>query len=82
LSGGQTSVQGNSKILNAINQIKDAPWPLSFSFGRALQDEALKVWVGNVSNKQVAQKSFLKRAKLVSLARQGKYRKEMEHESI
>lgn len=81
LSGGQTSVQATEN-LNAINQIKDAPWPLSFSFGRALQDEALKVWVGNVSNKQVAQKSFLKRAKLVSLARQGKYRKEMEHESI
>lgn len=81
LSGGQTSFQATEN-LNAINQIKDAPWPLSFSFGRALQDEALKVWGGNPSNKEAAQKTFLKRAKLVSLARQGMYRKEMENESI
>ena len=79
LSGGQTSIQATEN-LNAINQIKDAPWPLSFSFGRALQDEALKGWVGNPSNKEAAQKALLKRAKLVSLARQGKYRKEMENE--
>ena len=79
LSGGQTSVQATEN-LNAINQIKDAPWPLSFSFGRALQDEALKVWAGKLENKETAQKALLRRAKLVSLARQGNYRKEMENE--
>ena len=79
LSGGQTSVQATEN-LNAINQIKDAPWPLSFSFGRALQDEALKIWAGKSENKEVAQKALLRRAKLVSLARQGNYRKEMENE--
>ena len=79
LSGGQSSVEATEN-LNAINQIKDAPWPLSFSFGRALQDEALKVWAGNPNNKEAAQKILLKRAKLVSLARQGIYRKEMENE--
>jgi fructose-bisphosphate aldolase class I len=79
LSGGQSSEEATEN-LNAINQIKDAPWPLSFSFGRALQDEALKVWAGNPSNKEAAQKALLKRAKLVSLARQGEYRKDMENE--
>lgn len=79
LSGGQTSQQATEN-LNAINQIKDCSWPLSFSFGRALQDEALKVWAGKSENKEAAQKALLKRAKLVSLARQGLYRKEMENE--
>jgi len=79
LSGGQNPVEATEN-LNAINQIKDTPWPFSFSFGRALQDEALKVWAGNIANKEAAQKALLKRAKLVSLARQGFYRKEMENE--
>jgi len=79
LSGGQTAKQATEN-LNAINQIKDVPWPLSFSFGRALQNEALGVWAGKADNKEPAQKALLRRAKLVSLARQGLYRKEMENE--
>jgi len=79
LSGGQTAKQATEN-LNAINKIKDLPWPLSFSFGRALQNEALKVWAGKADNKESAQKALLRRAKLVSLARQGIYRKEMENE--
>ena len=79
LSGGQTCKEATEN-LNAINQNKNLPWPLSFSFGRALQNEALKIWAGKPSNRESAQKALLRRAKLVSLARQGMYRKEMEDE--
>ncbi len=79
LSGGQTPDQATEN-LNAIGQIKDTPWQLSFSFGRALQQEALEVWAGKSENTAISQQDFLKRVKMVSLARQGKYRKEMENE--
>lgn len=70
LSGGQTP-DGATVNLAAINKI-GGPWQLSFSYGRALQDEALKTWAGQDENIDSAQKAFLDRAKKVSLARQGK----------
>ena len=79
LSGGQKFQQATEN-LNAMNQKGKFPWQLSFSYGRALQAPALKIWAGDNENKEPAQKAFLKRAKLNSLARQGKYRKEMENE--
>ena len=71
LSGGQSPNQATEN-LNLINQIPGSPWQLSFSYGRALQDEALMTWAGKDENVETAQKSFLERAKKVSLARQGK----------
>lgn len=67
LSGGQTPDQATEN-LRAINKI-GGPWQLSYSFGRALQDEALKTWAGKSENIEVAQKAFLERAKKVSMAR-------------
>lgn len=72
LSGGQTPDEATQN-LNEINKQKgDAPWELSFSYGRALQDEALKVWAGKSENVKAAQDKFLERLKSVSLAREGK----------
>ena len=80
LSGGQTEEQACAN-LNAMNLISKAcPWQLSFSYGRALQQSALKAWAGKVENIEKAQRVFAKRAKLVSLARSGVYSLEMENE--
>ncbi len=71
LSGGQTPDEATVN-LNGINKIAGSPWKLSFSYGRALQDEALTTWAGKEENVQSAQNAFLDRAKKVSLASQGK----------
>jgi fructose-bisphosphate aldolase class I len=80
LSGGQTPSEATVN-LNEINKRKaDAPWELSFSFARALQEEALNIWQGEDVNINKAQDAFQKRARLVSLARKGEYSPEMENE--
>lgn len=71
LSGGQTPDQATEN-LKEINQIPGSPWRLSFSYGRALQDEALTTWAGKEENIQAAQQVFLDRAKKVSDARSAK----------
>lgn len=77
LSGGQTPQQATAH-LNAMNALGDLPWELSFSYGRALQDEALKAWGGNPANVAAGQKAFAHRARLVSAARSGTYSPKME----
>jgi len=78
LSGGQGSKEATAN-LNAINQLKgSAPWQLSISYGRALQQPALQAWQGKQENVEAAQQALLKRARLNSLARQGKYTEAME----
>jgi len=76
LSGGQSEVQATEK-LNAINQI-DGPWPLSFSYGRALQQSALQGWSGDAANAGAAQAGFLDRARMNSLAAAGEWPAELE----
>ena len=72
LSGGQSPEEATQN-LNEINKLKgDAPWELSFSFARALQEEPLELWRGKDENVEAAQEAFVKRARSVSLARQGK----------
>lgn len=71
LSGGLSPDQACER-LSAINQQADLPWQLSYSFGRALQEEALKTWAGKKEKGKAAQQAFIDRAKKVSLARQGK----------
>ena len=51
---------------------------LSFSFGRALQEPVLKAWAGKSENLKLAQDAFIRRAKMNSLAREGKYAVDME----
>lgn len=78
LSGGQGAKEA-TRNLNAINRVEeDHPWELSFSFGRALQGPALEAWKGKDGNVKMAQEAFYIRAKMNSLARQGKYEVEME----
>jgi fructose-bisphosphate aldolase class I len=78
LSGGQSEEEATLN-LNAMNVQKgDAPWALTYSYGRALQASALKRWAGKPENVADAQKIFLKRARLNSLACAGEYGREME----
>ncbi|MDP6786083.1 MAG: fructose-bisphosphate aldolase class I [Rhodospirillales bacterium] len=73
LSGGQ-SEQVATAHLNAMNaKFGGQPWALSFSYGRALQDGALKSWKGSADNTQAAQTSLATRAKLNSAAAKGAY---------
>ncbi len=77
LSGGQTDQQA-TEHLNAMNQLPDLPWQLSFSYGRALQAPVLKAWKGEPANVAAAQQAFHHRALCNSKARFGKYTEDME----
>jgi len=77
LSGGQTPIQATEN-LNAINSLGTQPWELSFSYGRALQEDALKAWLGKEENANATQDAMLHRAKMNGLARDGKYSPDME----
>jgi fructose-bisphosphate aldolase, class I len=79
LSGGQ-SPQLATEHLNAMNAIGPHPWQLSFSYGRALQDEALKAWRGQAANVAAAQEAFRRRSQLTGAARSGSYTGSMETE--
>jgi fructose-bisphosphate aldolase class I len=80
LSGGQSDVVATAR-LNAICHAGDVPWKLSFSFGRALQDAAMKTWAGSPANLATAQAALHHRAKCNSLAVHGKYTEQMEHQN-
>jgi fructose-bisphosphate aldolase class I len=80
LSGGQ-SEQLATEHLSAMNALGPNPWPLSFSYGRALQQSALQAWAGKESQFSAAQREYYKRARLNGLARSGAYRPEMEAEA-
>lgn len=81
LSGGQSEIQATEN-LNAINQLGPHPWQTTFSFGRALQDSALKTWAGDPAKVVEAQKAFLRRAQANSAARYGKYSASLETSPI
>jgi len=78
LSGGQTPQQATAN-LNAMNVLyPGAPWQLSFSYARALQEPVLDAWRGKSGNVATAQRIFIHRGRMNSSARQGKYKPEME----
>lgn len=72
LSGGQTPPEATAN-LDAINRLGAQPWSLSFSYGRALQDPAMKAWKGQADNARATQAALLKRARLNGAAREGRY---------
>jgi len=81
LSGGQDHVAATMH-LSAINQLEGPkPWKISFSYGRALQDEALKAWRGKNENLKAGQQAFYHRAKCDSAAALGQYTAAMEGRS-
>jgi fructose-bisphosphate aldolase class I len=61
--------------------MKGLPWPLTFSYSRALQNTALKAWKGQSGNVAVAQKAFSHRAQMNSLAAQGKWQSGLEKQA-
>jgi fructose-bisphosphate aldolase class I len=77
LSGGQSSAEATLH-LSLMNKMGPLPWNLTFSYGRALQDTALKAWGGLPANFAAGQKEFAKRARLNSLATTGKYSSDLE----
>jgi fructose-bisphosphate aldolase, class I len=77
LSGGQTDEEATVH-LDAMNKLGGAPWPLSFSYGRALQTAALKAWRGDPGNVEAAQRAFAHRARLNGAAQTGSYSPDME----
>ena len=76
LSGGQSEVEATAN-LNAINQL-GGPWPLSFSYGRALQASALSEWGGETTNAEAGQVAFVHRARMNALAAAGEWNAELE----
>jgi len=80
LSGGQSAAEA-TEHLNLMNKMGPLPWELTFSYGRALQDEALKAWGGKAENFAAGQKAFFRRAKLNGLARTGSYTAKSEQEA-
>jgi fructose-bisphosphate aldolase class I len=83
LSGGQSDELATAH-LNAMNaQHKDKlPWPLSFSYGRALQQPALKAWRGQGGNIAAAQRALHHRARMNGLASLGRYQAGMEKQAL
>ena len=78
LSGGQSDEEATAN-LNAMNRdYPGQPWEVSFSYGRALQHAALHAWHGQAKNREAAQASLLKRARLNGAARHGRYTPQME----
>jgi fructose-bisphosphate aldolase, class I len=79
LSGGQSCASASAH-LNAMNAkyASRLPWPLTFSYARAIQQPALQLWQGLDANAKVAQDALLYRAKCNRAAREGKYSEEME----
>ncbi len=86
LSGGQSDEQA-TEHLNAMNKAGTStllgasklPWPLSFSYGRAIQNPVLKIWAESPNaNVGKAQEALLFRSKMNALATQGKYSSDME----
>ena len=77
LSGGQ-SPKDATLHLNLMNALRPLPWALTFSYGRALQEDALSAWEGKANGFAGGQQALAKRAKLNGLAAAGEYQASME----
>ena len=80
LSGGQSEAEA-TEHLSLMNQAPGLPWTLTFSYGRALQESALKAWGGKPENFAAGQKAFARRARLTGLAQTGTYTSKQEQEA-
>jgi fructose-bisphosphate aldolase, class I len=80
LSGGQTDENATAH-LDAMVRMGNLPWPLTFSYSRALQAVALNAWRGQAGNVAAAQKAFHHRAKMNSLAAKGQWNANMEKQA-
>ena len=78
LSGGQSEMEA-TKNLNLINTNNDTNFIMTYSYGRALQQSALKFWSKNIEDKKGTQSIFNHRARMNTLAAQGKWSSELEN---
>ena len=78
LSGGQAEMEATEN-LNLINKFNNTSFIMSYSYGRALQQSALKFWSKNIHDIEGTQKVFNHRAKMNTLAAKGKWSKELEN---
>ena len=78
LSGGQSEIEATEN-LNLINKNNNTNFIMTYSYGRALQQSALKVWSNDIKNVEAAQTTFNHRAKMCTLAAQGKWSSEIEN---
>ena len=77
LSGGQSDIDATAH-LDAMNKIGGFDWKLSFSYGRALQQPALKTWLGKKENYKAAQEALSHRALMNKKAAQGEWDQSLE----
>ena len=77
LSGGQSDEEATAH-LNAMNRLGPLPWPLTFSYGRALQAAPQKAWAGKPENVATGQRAFTHRARMNALASKGEWASELE----
>ena len=82
LSGGQGNEDATAHLneINVLGKGRNAPWPLTFSYGRALQQPALNTWKGQDANVDAAQKAIHHRARMNSLASLGQWSAQVEKE--
>jgi len=78
LSGGQSEIEATEN-LNLINKNNNTDFIMTYSYGRALQQSALKVWSNDIKNVEATQTTFNHRAKMCTLAAQGKWSSELEN---
>ncbi len=78
LSGGQSEIEATEN-LNLINKNNNTNFIMTYSYGRALQQSALKVWSNDIKNVEATQTIFNHRAKMCTLAAQGKWSSELEN---
>lgn len=81
LSGGQSPEEA-TRNLNALSRIEPLPWPITFSFSRALQNPALSTWKGDDANRAEAQAAFSERLHLAVAADAAGYSKNEENDSL
>jgi fructose-bisphosphate aldolase class I len=80
LSGGQSDLMATAHLNEINTRAGNAPWKISFSYGRALQDLALATWLGNKNNDRAAQQAYYHRARCNAAASLGRYTAAMEKE--
>jgi fructose-bisphosphate aldolase class I len=80
LSGGQSDEQATAH-LDAMNKLGTLPWPLTFSYGRALQHAPQTAWKGKAENVAAAQRAFAHRARMNGLAAAGQWRADLEKQA-
>ncbi|WP_075536246.1 class I fructose-bisphosphate aldolase [Candidatus Pelagibacter communis] len=78
LSGGQSEIEATEN-LNLINKNNNTNFIMTYSYGRALQQSALKVWSNDIKNVEATKTIFNHRAKMCTLAAQGKWSRELEN---